>query len=75
MLYTHHAEDRESIEVVVVVVVVGVLLLLLLLSEEVRESTRVVLGDVPKKGEGRCSLDSCLLNPGNLSPSTTLLRY
>ena len=30
-------------------------------SIAVRESTRVVLGDIPKKGVVRCSLDSCLL--------------
>ena len=36
-------------------------------SKEVRESTRVVLGDIPKKVV-RCSLDSCLLLPGNLHP-------
>ena len=30
-------------------------------SIEVRESTRVVLEDIPKKEVVRCSLDSCLL--------------
>ena len=30
-------------------------------SIKVRESTRVVLGDIQKKGVARCSLDSCLL--------------
>ena len=28
---------------------------------EVRESTKVVLGDIPQKGVVQCSLDSCLL--------------
>ena len=35
---------------------------------------RGVLGDIQNKGVVRCSLDSCLSNPGNLPPSTTLLR-
>ena len=30
-------------------------------STEVRESTRVVLGNIRQKGVARCSLDSCLL--------------
>ena len=34
-------------------------------SIEVRESKRVVLGDIPKKEVVRCSVDSC---PGNLPP-------
>ena len=44
-------------------------------SIEVRESTRVVLGDIQNKRVVRCSLDYCLSNPGNFRPQTTPLKY
>ena len=37
-------------------------------SIEVRESTRVVLGDISKKGVVRCSLDSIRQSPGKSPP-------
>ena len=39
-----------------------------------REHTGIFRGYPPKRVV-RCSLDSCLLNPGNLPAQTTLLKY